>query len=60
MEPDQRVQQAIRQMFSKFAELRSARQVLLWFRTERLSLGRTTVGGESVWRVRNKCCTIAR
>jgi len=38
MEPDQRVQQAVRQMFSKFAELRSARQVLLSFRTERLSL----------------------
>jgi hypothetical protein len=38
MEPDRRVRQAIRQVFRKFAERRSARQVLLWFRTERLSL----------------------
>src|SRR5206468_3202536 len=36
--PDRRVQQAIHLAFTKMTELGSARQVLLWFRQERVSL----------------------
>jgi DNA invertase Pin-like site-specific DNA recombinase len=36
--PDQRVQAAVRLVFQQFATLRSARQVLLWFRQEPLTL----------------------
>ena len=38
MDPDHRVQQAIRLVFSKMTELGSVRQVLLWFRRERVDL----------------------
>ena len=38
MDPDQRVQQALRSVFSKMTELGSVRQVLLWFRRERVEL----------------------
>lgn len=38
MDPDQRVQQALRLVFSKMTELGSVRQVLLWFRRERVPL----------------------
>lgn len=37
-DPDLRVQQAIQLVFTKFAEYGSVRQVLLWFRQERISL----------------------
>lgn len=36
LDPDRRVQEAIRLVFAKFDELRSARQVLQWFRQEGL------------------------
>lgn len=45
--PDQRVQAAICLVFQQFAALRSARQVLLWFRQEQLSLPALTV--EAPW-----------
>ena len=38
IDPDLRVQQAIRTVFSKFRELGSIRQVLLWFRREHVEL----------------------
>lgn len=51
MEPDLRIREAIFSVFDKFRELRSMRQVLLWFRSEQISLpaisynefGRTTL-----------------
>ncbi len=52
MDPDQRVQQALRLVFSKMAELGSVRQVLLWFRRERVPLPMRTFdqpGGQTVW-----------
>jgi len=48
-DPDQRVQQAIEMVFSKYIELGSVRQVLIWFRQHNVSLpalphpGATTV-----------------
>jgi DNA invertase Pin-like site-specific DNA recombinase len=40
LDPDRRVQAAIRMVFTKFAEFGSARQVLLWLRQERITLPR--------------------
>jgi DNA invertase Pin-like site-specific DNA recombinase len=51
-EPDQRVQQALLLVFAKMTELGSARQVLLWFRRERIALPRKSQdqsGGPSIW-----------
>lgn len=38
MDPDDRVRDAIRHVFRKFSELRSVRQVFLWFRDEGIEL----------------------
>jgi len=37
-DPDQRVQEAIKLVFSKFREIQSIRQTLLWFHSEKLEL----------------------
>ena len=52
MEPDQRVQQALRLVFSKMTELGSVRQVLLWFRRERVALPMRALDvrdGQTLW-----------
>lgn len=54
MDPDRRIQQAVELVFSKMSELGSARQVLLWFRGERVSLPalmRGESGCELVWKL---------
>jgi len=51
--PDQQVQQAIQMVFSKFRQLGSARQTLIWLREEELSLPHVRPGGagqEVIWR----------
>jgi len=45
LEPDRRVQQAIRLVFDKFVELGSVRQVLMWLVEEGISLPRLTCKG---------------
>lgn len=53
--PDQRVQAAIGVVFEQFATLRSARQVLLWFRQEQLALparvSDAAEGARGTWRL---------
>jgi DNA invertase Pin-like site-specific DNA recombinase len=52
MDPDQRAQQALRLVFSKMTELGSVRQVLLWFRRERVPLPMRVFdspSGQTVW-----------
>ena len=52
MEPDQRVRDAIRHVFRKFSELRSIRQVFLWFRHEGIELPfRSLCTGVHGWQV---------
>jgi DNA invertase Pin-like site-specific DNA recombinase len=51
-DPDQRVQQSLSLVFSKMTELGSVRQVLLWFRRERVELPMRILdqpGGRTVW-----------
>jgi hypothetical protein len=53
MTPDRRVQSLVRGVFTKFQELGSARQVLLWYRQERVlmpSARPATKGEEVTWR----------
>jgi DNA invertase Pin-like site-specific DNA recombinase len=52
MDPDQRVRQALGTVFSKMTELGSVRQVLLWFRRERIELPMRIFdqpSGRTVW-----------
>jgi DNA invertase Pin-like site-specific DNA recombinase len=53
-DPDRRVQQAIELVFAKLAESGSARQVLLWFRSEKVSLPAIMYGEsgrELIWKL---------
>jgi excisionase family DNA binding protein len=52
-DPDQRVQEAIALVFRKFTELQTIRQVLVWFRQEKIPLPVLTVGDAAdriIWR----------
>jgi DNA invertase Pin-like site-specific DNA recombinase len=53
MTPDRQVQEAIRGVFGKFEELGSARQVLLWYRQERIPLPSRSREAQSgvLWRL---------
>ncbi len=49
IDPDQRVQEAVRRVFRKFLECGTVRQALLWFLEEDIRLP-THRAGETVWR----------
>jgi DNA invertase Pin-like site-specific DNA recombinase len=53
MDPDRRVQQAIHSVFAKFTEVGSIRQVLLWFRREKICLPALAggPGHQVVWKL---------
>lgn len=53
VDPDRRVQQAMELIFAKVVELGSARQALLWFRREKVSLPKMTEGPghEITWKL---------
>jgi hypothetical protein len=49
-DPDLRVQEAIRLVFTKFQQMGTARQVLLWFQEEDLQLPASRPDGSLVWK----------
>jgi DNA invertase Pin-like site-specific DNA recombinase len=49
-DPDRRIQEAVLSVFSKFAELGSVRQTLMWFLENELQLPVQTADGEVHWR----------
>jgi len=54
IDPDRRVQQAVHLVLAKVAELGSARQVLLWFRKEKITLPSLVLdapGHQVVWKL---------
>jgi DNA invertase Pin-like site-specific DNA recombinase len=51
LDPDQRIQQALKLVFQKMEELGSVRQVFLWFRQEQLSVPVRTPNGKLIWKM---------
>jgi DNA invertase Pin-like site-specific DNA recombinase len=49
-DPDERIRGTINLVFAKFLELGSARQTLLWFMENELSIPARTIGGDVHWR----------
>lgn len=49
-DPDERIRRTIELVFSKFLELGSARQTLLWFMEQELSIPARTIRGDVQWR----------
>jgi DNA invertase Pin-like site-specific DNA recombinase len=49
-EPDERIRRTIELVFAKFLELGSARQTLLWFMENELSIPARTIRGDIHWR----------
>jgi hypothetical protein len=48
--PDGRIRHTIELVFAKFLELGSARQTLLWFMENELSIPARTIQGDVLWR----------